>query len=213
MFYYTYKVISPSGKFYIGRHSTKKIDDGYMGSGKWVKSIKDKGILEKVILGYYDTFEDLMRAEGELLEEFVGQKDCMNFSNISMGAGGKLHWTKTEKARKWFSKNNPSKEDNIKILRREQVIEQLQQGIHNFQNLETIKKKNEYFRQKYLGKENPNNNPINRKNASLKAKKQLVEGIHNFNKIFICECCGKNANPGNYAQYHGDKCKQKSISK
>lgn len=35
MFYFTYITTHTNGKFYVGRHSTEKLDDRYFGSGKW----------------------------------------------------------------------------------------------------------------------------------------------------------------------------------
>jgi hypothetical protein len=65
MFNYTYKITSTSGKYYVGRHSTNNINDGYIGSGKWVRNIKDKSKLSKKILEYFDNFEELKKAEGK----------------------------------------------------------------------------------------------------------------------------------------------------
>ena len=79
MFHYTYKITSNSGLFYVGRHSTDDLNDGYMGSGKWVRSIKDKSKLSKEILEYFDSFDELMKAEQNLLDEYIGKKGCMNF--------------------------------------------------------------------------------------------------------------------------------------
>jgi len=48
-----YRTSSKSGKYYIGRHSTNNVNDGYLGSGNWVKSIKNDGtFLCKEILCY-----------------------------------------------------------------------------------------------------------------------------------------------------------------
>jgi hypothetical protein len=42
MIHYTYMTVSDTGKYYVGRHSTSNLFDGYKGSGKWVRSIKKK---------------------------------------------------------------------------------------------------------------------------------------------------------------------------
>ena len=92
VFHFIYKTQSLSGKYYIGRHTTTNINDGYLGSGKWIRSIKDKSTLTRTILEYCETFEQLKAAEQELLAEHVGQPDCMNFNTNSCGfAHGKLN--------------------------------------------------------------------------------------------------------------------------
>jgi len=60
MQHFIYKTTHISGKYYIGRHSTENINDGYLGSGKWVKSIKDKSKLSREILEYCDDIDDLI---------------------------------------------------------------------------------------------------------------------------------------------------------
>ena len=52
MKHFIYKTTHKNGKYYIGRHSTNNIDDGYIGSGKWPRSIKDKSTLTREILEY-----------------------------------------------------------------------------------------------------------------------------------------------------------------
>ena len=58
---------------YLGRHSSKKDPDkdSYRGSGKWVKSIKDKSRLSIVILETYDTFEELVAGEQLYLDWYI----------------------------------------------------------------------------------------------------------------------------------------------
>lgn len=134
MFHYTYIISHDNGKYYVGRHSTEKLDDRYMGSGKWTESVKTKSHLKKDIITFFDTFENLKVAEQKLLDEHVGYENCMNFNNRSVGFGtGNLNparspeerkrrsehsWTKTAAGRKYISDNNPSKLDHVKEIRR-----------------------------------------------------------------------------------------------
>ena len=80
MIHFIYKTThTESGKYYIGRHSTENEQDGYLGSGKWIRSIKDKSKLSREIIGYYNSFDELILAE---------QK--REFSNFySVGATGR----------------------------------------------------------------------------------------------------------------------------
>jgi NUMOD3 motif len=93
--HYTYIIRHTNGKYYVGRHSSKKdpLLDPYMGSGKWVKSIKDRSTLIKTIIAYYDTFEELKVAEMELIEKYFDDVYCMNATYSSEGAasGNKHH--------------------------------------------------------------------------------------------------------------------------
>lgn len=118
-YHYIYRVTSESGKFYVGRHTTSKIDDGYMGSGKWVRSLKDKTILSREIIEYCDTFEDLLIAEKRIIDEVIGTPGCMNFSNNPVGfASGAANPNCTPHARESASvrisgEKNPSKMPGI----------------------------------------------------------------------------------------------------
>ena len=101
MKHFIYKTSSASGRFYIGRHSTRNINDGYCGSGKWVKGIKDKSELTVEILEYANSIEELMLLEEQYLGKFIDHPNNMNFNNRSAG---------------WASGNlNPTKKGNIRL--------------------------------------------------------------------------------------------------
>jgi hypothetical protein len=78
MKHFIYKTTHPNGKYYIGRHSTANIDDGYIGSGLWPSSIKDKSVLTREILEYADDIDTLKDLEGKYLAEHYGKHNCMN---------------------------------------------------------------------------------------------------------------------------------------
>tara|TARA_R110000868_G_scaffold176916_5_gene415004 strand:+ start:12553 stop:13203 length:651 start_codon:yes stop_codon:yes gene_type:complete len=89
---YIYKTTCDvNGKYYIGMHSTDKLDDGYVGSGKRLKfSInyhgKDNHSVE--ILEYYDTRKELRKRECEIVNEQLLTEDlCMNL--MVGGEGGR----------------------------------------------------------------------------------------------------------------------------
>ena len=76
MYYYTYMTTHVNGKYYVGRHTTKNRNDNYFGSGKWIRSIKDKGDLSRKILNYFNSFEELLKATPQNSQYFQKTIDC-----------------------------------------------------------------------------------------------------------------------------------------
>lgn len=90
IYYTVYKVSNKiNGKFYIGTHKTKKLDDGYMGSGKYLKAAQKRHGLEnfeKEILFVFETPEEMFLKEAELVnEEFL---ETQNTYNLKVGGFG-----------------------------------------------------------------------------------------------------------------------------
>jgi hypothetical protein len=101
---FVYKTSCPSGKYYIGRHSTANLNDSYVGSGKWVRQYKDKSELTREILCFYESYEDLCLGEEEHLRVHVGNPSNMNFNNKSIGfAVGNLNPAHRPEVRKYRS--------------------------------------------------------------------------------------------------------------
>lgn len=91
MFYTIYKITNKvNGKVYIGKHQTKDLTDGYMGSGKHLKNaIKKYGLenFEKEILFVFDNEVDMNTKEAELVtSDFV--KEDTNYNLCPGGKGG-----------------------------------------------------------------------------------------------------------------------------
>lgn len=132
MKHFIYKTTHVNGKYYVGRHSTDNIDDGYVGSGRWPSSIKDKSTLTREILEYAPDQEALKILEGKYLLENVGQPNCMNRSKDPIGfdsdnnpmkdpviaskIAGENHWTHVNPERilrgatHWMNKNPEAKQ-------------------------------------------------------------------------------------------------------
>jgi len=71
LFYLIYKITNNiNGKYYIGKHKTRNINDDYMGSGKYLKAaIKKYGVenFKKEILHFLDSEEEMNAKEKELV--------------------------------------------------------------------------------------------------------------------------------------------------
>lgn len=82
-YHYLYKTINKlNGKYYYGMHSTSNLDDGYLGSGKYLRNSihrHGKENFKKIILEFFDSREELIEAEEKLItKEIVKEDKCMN---------------------------------------------------------------------------------------------------------------------------------------
>jgi len=89
-------------KIYVGKHVTKNLNDGYLGSGKLLKKAIGRYGIEnfcRIILQECSSFEELNKAEAEVVtEEFIGRKDTYN---LTLGGNGG-----------WYHVNSDDREDN-----------------------------------------------------------------------------------------------------
>lgn len=88
MYYIIYKITNQiNGKYYIGRHATKNVNDSYMGSGIGIKNaIKKYGVenFTKEIIAEASSAEALWDLEKEIVNENV-VKDPMSYNNAYGG--------------------------------------------------------------------------------------------------------------------------------
>ena len=103
--YYVYKITNKiNGMIYIGFHGTDNFDDGYMGSGKYIKAAVHKYGPEnftKEALASFDTKEEAEAYEQKLVDkEFTLREDTYNINvggnvrisyGINNGFYGKSH--------------------------------------------------------------------------------------------------------------------------
>lgn len=91
--YYVYKTTNLiNGNIYIGKHQTKNINDGYLGSGNLIiKAIKKYGRenFVKEILHYCESEEEMNKLESEIVtEDFVKQSGVYNIASGGQGGSG-----------------------------------------------------------------------------------------------------------------------------
>lgn len=82
-YYYLYQIRNKlNNKIYVGVHSTKDMNDGYMGSGQYIRSAirkYGKENFEKTILELFDSVEEMFLREAEVVtSEFIQRTDTYN---------------------------------------------------------------------------------------------------------------------------------------
>lgn len=91
MQHFIYKTTNKiNGKYYFGAHSTNKIDDKYLGSGKLLeKAIKKYGKdnFSREIICFCENVDDLYAIEKEIISEHLDNELCYNINS-----GGKGGW-------------------------------------------------------------------------------------------------------------------------
>ena len=136
-YHYVYIITNKiNHKFYIGKHSTNNLNDGYMGSGAAInKAIQKYGVenFSKRILCFCDSAEDAYKVEEFLVTKYIiSRDDCYNLK--SGGEGGLF----SDDARKnlsilrkgrtaWNKGKSMSEEQKRKISKTKKKIEFNQQ--------------------------------------------------------------------------------------
>lgn len=94
---------SINGRFYIGIHSSDNLNDGYLGSGKRIRTEITKYGKEnfvREILEFCSTRAELKQKESEIVnEELLKHPLCLNLKNGGEGnssADAKRHWQSAE---------------------------------------------------------------------------------------------------------------------
>lgn len=136
-FYYLYKILSlikDKPYYYIGAHSTKKIEDEYFGSGKkikWVINKYGKDNFKKEFLGFYVNKEELLFAEKTFIQDlYKTDKWCCNLCEGGRSnMGYKYTESQIQRLRETFSgEKNPmygrkqSKSAKIKMSEKRKTI-------------------------------------------------------------------------------------------
>jgi group I intron endonuclease len=117
MFYTIYKITNKlNGKYYIGKHQTKNLDDGYMGSGKLiVEAIKKHGIdnFKKEILFIFDNELDMNNKEKEVVD--INE---MTYNLCTGGQGGFSYINKNINLTERNRKISASRDYNDPVFRK-----------------------------------------------------------------------------------------------
>lgn len=135
MYYTVYRITNIlDGKFYIGKHQTNDLDDGYFGSGKLIKrAIQKHGIqnFKKEILHVLETEQEMNEKEKELV--IIGESSyniceggqggfsvCNSKEGIERRSSSIIHWRLTgAKAFEDKFKNDPKfKKQRIKLCKK-----------------------------------------------------------------------------------------------
>jgi hypothetical protein len=128
MFYTIYKITNLiDGKVYIGKHQTKDLNDGYMGSGKFIRrAIAKHGIknFRKEILFQFDNEVNMNVKETELVtEEFCLREDTYN---LCVGGNGGFSYINLNQIRNGFEKTMTDEQVKSKTLIAGQIGRQTQ---------------------------------------------------------------------------------------
>lgn len=232
MHYFTYITrLKGSDKYYVGRHSSKKLPekDNYIGSGKWVRSIKDRSKLEREILEFFNSEIDLKMAEARLLSEHIGKPGCMNFNENPVGFSSLNNPAKTAEERSKRSErnrdaNNPMygkkhTEEFKQFLRernfaRPPVSEEIRKKISQGVKGKNVGKKRSQELRDFFSKQRKeqyaNGRPPNKsflgKHHTEEHKAYMSELAKNKPDV-ECEHCGKKMKKQLYVRWHGDNCK------
>lgn len=226
MIIYFYKIVNLiNNKIYCGIHSTKDIQDGYMGSGVAIKrAIKKYGLknFSKEIIKYFDNISDAYGYEKMIVNESFVKSE--NTYNMTLGGnGGFYHIDSKGENNPMFGQSQKQKE----IQSREDV--RIKKS-----NAMTINN-NERYSNGYINPIKGTNNYWNDESKAMKAKDLMsknhadftgekntfygkthldtsiskMKASHANRERVECPHCLKIIDISNATRWHLDKCKER----
>lgn len=179
MFYYLYQITNNlNGKIYVGVHKTKDMNDGYMGSGKIIRSaITKHGIsnFSKVILETFENAEAMYAREKEVVnEEFLLREDTYNIRRGGTGGFDYINSIMSSEDRQKYGRIGGFKAyNNLSIEEKTRRVEILVNAAK-----ESIKNKTHNFCIKGTGKLGPGNSTEARKKSAESQRKYYAQFGH-----------------------------------
>lgn len=174
-----------NGRYYIGQHETKNLNDRYLGSGKLLKlAIKKYGrkSFKKSVLYVFSNSIDSRLKESELID--LKDPKCYNLvpGGGGVGIGGSCSEKAKEKSRARMLSNNP-----MKTLRTNSGS--FVKGVKQGPNSKETKKKKSFSK---MGNKNPNFGK--------------PETANRLQRKEACKICGLITTLGNLKRWHNGKC-------
>lgn len=229
MYLFIYKTTHKNGKYYIGRHETTNINDGYLGSGNWVRSIKDKSTLFREIIAEATTFDELSKLEEYHISLHYDNPSCMNYKRGGIGWNSEDVQEQLANGTHIFSKGkNPGPAVTKRLIEagthnfvvNNPVHKQIKEGTHVFTGGEIQRSRVAAGTHNFQGDNNPvhkllaegTHNFILNNPGGAASRSRVVNGSHNFQTIWTCPHCGVTGKgTSNYARWHGNNCKSFKI--
>lgn len=234
-FYFVYLTTNKlNGKQYVGSHVARKLDDGYIGSGRpyFSNAVKKYGKenFERLILKECNTIEEARKLEEPYINEYnTLSPNGYNLSPTGGTCNGGRHSKESKKkisealkgkfkdrvfSEEWKQKLKDAKVDYIPWSKGATFSEEHKKNISKAREGKYLGENNnmygisiyELWEERY-GKE------LARKmiNAHKSKLSETLLGKKHVLKEVECPHCGKKGKGPNMTRYHFDKCKNKEI--
>lgn len=185
-YHFTYRTTNLiNNRYYLGMHSTNRLDDGYLGSGKRLYYEINKygrGNFKLEVLKHYNSRDELVEAEKKLITE----QDLNNENCLNLKPGGSGGWS-NEKHKEKFLKSSAN--TNYRVKNQDPIfLKKKKEGLDKhlkrlFEDKEYKKnfseKVKKYYREHGHGTfKGKTHSELSKKKMSL-AKKGKYNGINN----------------------------------
>jgi len=186
-----------NNKFYIGKHSTNNLDDGYLGTGTAIAAAIEKYGIEnfkREILSYHNSSKEAYIVEAKIVtKEFVNRKDTYNMRSGGEGLPAGIECS--NETREKMSCSHTGMTHSIETRKK---IGRAHKGKKLSEHTKHL------LREKRLKQPPPRLGAIISKEQRRKQSKAMKGFKHS---IRTCPHCGRVGGGPNMTRYHFDNCK------